>query len=354
MLFVSVLVIVSSSLSVVYGRKFTIVNQCSQTVWYGFLSGFGSAAIGPDNGNYELAPNGGRSVATIPDAGWSGVIAGRTNCTDSGCVTADCGGGKGACTHGFQPPATQAEFTIVQNGVDFYDVEVINGVNLPVSVTPTVSAAANNPYFCGAPGSVTPSAGLGGCSWDLKPPLAEYNWVENGGNACKSDNDCSSSPGTVCGLSFNPGYQQLLQLKCGRLLGYWSADQICGVQRDYGAPFYCNDPLKGQENLINWNLYACVDIGSCYQQDAASTCCGCVNWDEEGLPVPKSPTYTEQCKNRNQVWVDMVKPTLSWLKKACPTAYTYPYDDMSSTFTCNSMSNEGVNTVEYTITFCPK
>jgi len=34
-------------------------------------------------------------------------------------------------------------------------------------------------------------------------------------------------------------------------------------------------------------------------------------------------------------------------KKACPTAYSYAYDDRSSTFTCTSFSTD------YTITFCP-
>lgn len=34
-------------------------------------------------------------------------------------------------------------------------------------------------------------------------------------------------------------------------------------------------------------------------------------------------------------------------KKACPTAYSYAYDDRSSTFTCTSFATD------YTITFCP-
>lgn len=41
------------------------------------------------------------------------------------------------------------------------------------------------------------------------------------------------------------------------------------------------------------------------------------------------------------------------MKKACPTAYTYPYDDMSSTFTCKNVI-DGVNSVNYEITFCPQ
>lgn len=335
----------------VNARFFTILNQCSHTVWFGFVSGATSPTIIPPNNNYELAPFGGRSVVDIPAAGWSGVIAGRTNCTDAGCVTADCAGGKKGCVHGFQPPATQAEFTVQNSDTDFYDIEIINGINLPVSITPSVGSQENKPYWCGSPGAVKPSAGLGACSWDLKPPLLEYNWVENGGNTCVSDRDCGG--GTMCGLSFNPGHQQLLQLTCGHLLGYWSANQICGIQRDYGAPFYCSDRPKGQEELTWWNLFACVDVGSCYQPGALNTCCGCANWNEEGIAVP-GPSYTGQCENKNSNWVDVVKPTLWWLKSACPSAYSYPFDDMSSTFTCSSIAPNGANTVDYTITFCPK
>lgn len=154
-------------------------------------------------------------------------------------------------------------------------------------------------------------------------------------------------------MSFNPGHQQLLQLTCGKTLGYWSANQICGIQPDYGAPFYCSDHPKGQEELTWWNLFACVGVGSCYQADAPATCCGCVNWNEDGINIPNA-TYTEQCKNQNPNWVEGVKPTLSWLKSACPSAYTYPFDDMSSTFTCSSLEPSGANVVDYTITFCPK
>ena len=93
-------------------------------------------------------------------------------------------------------------------------------------------------------------------------------------------------------------------------------------------------------------------MGSCYQDGADSSCCGCANWEEEGIPVPSFPD-TQRCKNKNPVWADRIKTSLSWLKRACPTAYTYPFDDMSSTFTCKNMIN-GVNSVNYRITFCPE
>lgn len=207
-------ILLTSVFTKAQARTWNFKNNCSFPVWFGFL-GLGNPH--PDNNNYRLDP-GGTNTVTIPPGTFNGDIAGRTNCTSTGCETADCGGGVGACTHGFAQPATQAEFTINSNGTDVYDVEVINGFNLSMSITPSVSSSANNPYFCGTPGAVTPSPGFSGCSWQYNPPLVEYQWVKNGGSACNSNQDCGS--GTLCGLSFNPGNNPLLKKTCGKLLGY--------------------------------------------------------------------------------------------------------------------------------------
>ena len=379
-------------------RTFTFVNNCSYPVWFGMAGGSaqsklqnqgttcnsnsdcydGSSCVQtgnikqcfwnnpqPGNGNYQLAANGGTNQITIPFFSaspivWSGIAAGRTNCSGSGCQTADCGNGTGSCIPGQsfgQTSHFQAEFTLSGSSVDFYDVEIINGVNIPLSMSPSISAdqqktlGASNPYNCGSPGAVSPSSSLlGTCSWQFSPPSNDYRWVQNGGNACSADSDCQSP--NVCGISFNPGNNPLLKKTCGSLIGYWTANQICGIQRDYGAPFNCAQPLPPpQNNLTLWNLQACVGMGSCYQDNAGADCCGCVNWDQIGLTVPAAP-YTKQCVNSNITWTNDVQPTLAWLKKACPTVYTYPFDDMSSTFTC-SIPQNNVNTVNYTITFCP-
>ena len=68
--------------------------------------------------------------------------------------------------------------------------------------------------------------------------------------------------------------------------------------------------------------------------------------------MPSFPD-TEKCKNKNPIWSERVKGTLWWLKNACPSAYTYPYDDMSSTFTCKFVE-DNVNSVNYEIAFCPQ
>jgi len=96
--------------------------------------------------------------------------------------------------------------TLVKTGVDFYDVEVINGIHLPVSFGPT-NVPGGTPYKCGTPGAKYPNTKVGSCSWDLQPPSNDYYWVTAGGNHCNLDSECS---GSKCGLSFNPGHADLI------------------------------------------------------------------------------------------------------------------------------------------------
>lgn len=366
-------------------RTITMVNRCPFPVWFGFISGAtpnhggtcnsdadcdpGSTCVNrgaggnqcfwktpvPADNNFRLEANGGTNSVKLPffpglNAFYSGAAAGRTNCTAAGCETADCGAGTGGCPagRGFMQPATQAEFTFGVNSPDFYDVEVINGMNLPVEMAANTADRAN-PYDCGRMGSTTANGSMGACTWDMVPPSVDYNWVRAGGNACNSNADCAG--GTFCGLSFNPGKNPLLQKTCGTRLGYWTANQVCGIVPNYGAPFNC----QKQWGLTLSNLYGCTQVGSCYQQGADTKCCGCANWDKVGTGVPPGP-ITAQCVNSNPVWVSDVLPTLLWIKKAAPSVYTYPYDDMSSTAICTIMKDNGgkqINSADYTITFCP-
>jgi hypothetical protein len=145
------------------------------------------------------------------------------------------------------------------------------------------------------------------------------------------------------------------QLSCGIPRGYWSGDTICGDDMTVGAPFYCSSPVSHgpSGSSTQWTYYGCTDgISSCYAANAPSTCCGCVDWWKQGLNVPPAPTTTA-CINVNDEWVSDMLPHLLWLKTACPSCYVFPYDDVSSTFQCGVIADD-VNTVNYTITFCPK
>lgn len=119
---------------------FTIVNKCSYPVWPGILSGAGTAQL-PTTG-FALQP--GESDAVAVPTAWSGRIWGRTLCsTDSSgkfsCATGDCGSSTVECAgSGAIPPATLAEFTLNgAEGLDFYDVSLVDGYNLPMAVEET-------------------------------------------------------------------------------------------------------------------------------------------------------------------------------------------------------------------------
>ncbi|KAG7941638.1 hypothetical protein I3843_16G055300 [Carya illinoinensis] len=89
----------------------------------------------------------------------------------------------------------------------------------------------------------------------------------------------------------------------------------------------CIDDLNGNcppelQVVVSGSVVACKS--ACEAFNAAQFCCG----DDYSTPQTCSPTqYSEH------------------FKKACPNAYSYPYDDVSSRFTCSGSN--------YSITFCP-
>lgn len=191
--------------------------------------------------------------------------------------------------------------------------------------------------------------GYGSCTWDFNPISNEFRWVEwnNAAKSCSTDKDCLGDRDSVCGMT-NKGIMQ-----CGQLLGYWTLDTFCGYNLDQMYPdAKCRAPMPSpNEGQTLWNLLACVDVPSCYQQHTGTNCCGCTDWQDEFKDVSPS---TERCVEQNPNWLEYVKPGLTFMKEACPSAYTYPYDDMSSTFVCSSNIDGGVNNVDYTITYCPQ
>jgi hypothetical protein len=274
---------------------------------------------------------------------WSGNLWARTGCDASGqgCATGECGSASGQpCPvgHGGAPPVALAEFTLSNQSVanpasDFYDVSIINGINVPVSMAPfpgTFAAHAGDPYSCGSPGAPTAAAPLGGCSWNVQPTVGgvdETTWVRDvrSGSFARS---------------------------CGVAVGWWTADQICGTDPTFGAPFDCAATVANHDGSSSTytNLFACngAQAQSCYSAGASVDCCGC-GTDSAGWPGVLGAGFA--CSNDNPSWEAHAAPWLLYLKKACPTAYTYPFDDATSTFTCQP----GASTppVAYTVTFCP-
>jgi hypothetical protein len=206
-------------------RTFTVVNQCAQTIWADALptTTFPGTFV-------EMPP--GYSFEVGVASGWSGRIWGKTGCTTSGT--------KLTCASD-SIPASLAELTLTTNptGLDFYDVSLVDGFNLPIEII--------------AEGHVP-------------DPAQPYD--------------------------------------CG--------DPSCAVNLDATCP----QPLQ---DIVGGTVLACANdeckvLGG---NDAASPDCIYPN------------EYTR------------------FFKDACPTAYSYPYDDPTSTFTCKGTTNS------YAVVFCP-
>ncbi|CAL9173201.1 unnamed protein product, partial [Musa hybrid cultivar] len=119
-------------------RVFTIINYCKTTIWPGITPGNSF-----NGGGFPLKP--GESVVFTAPVGWSGRIWGRTGCDfdrdgNGSCQTGACGSVL-KCSASGQTPATLAEFTLAP--LDFYDVSLVDGFNLPITVTPVNGQGGN-------------------------------------------------------------------------------------------------------------------------------------------------------------------------------------------------------------------
>ncbi|XP_073045986.1 thaumatin-like protein 1 isoform X2 [Primulina eburnea] len=197
----------------VCGTKFTFVNKCEVTVWPGILANAGGPKL--DSTGFQLPPDSSRTF--ISPAAWSGRFWGRTECnfSESGtgsCKTGDCGSGQPECHgSGAAPPVTLAEFTLGTGGLDFYDVSLVDGYNLPMLVEATGGSG-----MCASTG----------CVMDLNRVCPSELRVGNGA-ACRSACEAIGSPKYCCSGEFNSPsackptlYSQLFKSACPRSYSY--------------------------------------------------------------------------------------------------------------------------------------
>lgn len=121
------------------GYILTVVNNCPFPVW---------PAIQPNSGNPVLE-KGGFALPSLthrsfpaPTQPWSGRIWARTGCSHNSnhfsCVTGDCGGKLECNGAGGATPATLAQFVLHHgpNDLSSYGVSLVDGFNIPMTVTP--------------------------------------------------------------------------------------------------------------------------------------------------------------------------------------------------------------------------
>ncbi|XP_017461617.1 PREDICTED: thaumatin-like protein, partial [Rhagoletis zephyria] len=134
-------------------HEIRIHNNCKHRIWPGLLNNPGKAL--PDAGGFPLDA-GHTHVIHVSD-GWAGRVWARTGCNGAGhCETGDCGNKIQCHGAGGRPPVSLAEFTFDgHGGMDYYDVSLVDGYNLPIQITPiagTFRKVGNSHYDCNAAG----------------------------------------------------------------------------------------------------------------------------------------------------------------------------------------------------------
>ncbi|XP_020095915.1 protein P21-like isoform X2 [Ananas comosus] len=177
---------------------FNVVNRCSYTVW-------GAASPG---GGAQLNP--GQSwTFNVADGTTGGRVWARTGCSfDSNgnghCQTGDCGGVL-ACTGYGQNPNTLAEYALNQSGgLDYFDISLVAGFNVPLSFKPTSNGCTSGPS-CAADINASCPAALrvpGGCD----DPCTIFGTPEY---CCPSGSSCNPT-----------GYSKFFKGQCPQAFSY--------------------------------------------------------------------------------------------------------------------------------------
>ncbi|GMH26527.1 hypothetical protein Nepgr_028370 [Nepenthes gracilis] len=127
------------SLPVTDEVQLILVNNCNDQIWPAFLGSAGKPT--PKDGGLNLT-SGEEVVIDLPER-WSGRIWGRQGCRfdingKGFCETGDCSGQLHCQGKSGAPPTTVVEMTFgtSTSPLHFYDVSLVDGFNLPISMKP--------------------------------------------------------------------------------------------------------------------------------------------------------------------------------------------------------------------------
>ncbi|CAG9855685.1 unnamed protein product [Phyllotreta striolata] len=127
--------------------EFEIVNKEIGAVWVGIQGNAGKPHL--ENGGFVLEAGARRTIHAPED--WAGRFWGRTWCdyNSKHCITGDCGNKLECRGAGGVPPVTLAEITLKGwGGIDYYDISLVDGFNLAMSMTPVNGQGDGSRYSC--------------------------------------------------------------------------------------------------------------------------------------------------------------------------------------------------------------
>ncbi|KAJ0594047.1 putative protein kinase RLK-Pelle-DLSV family [Helianthus annuus] len=233
------------------GATISVINDCGFTVWPG-ISGIHdkpeiSRSPALNITGFELAQGKTRTLQTPEE--WHGQIWGRTGCTfnESGhlsCKTGDCGSGEMECNgRSATSPVTLAEFKATRFKDYYYDVSLINGYNLPM----TMEATGGSLLLEGGGGCQSPCQVSDKLEYCCNSPFSckptPYSRLFN--SACPRSYSagffhtyywCDSANYTV---RFCPPSDTFSTIKVGSQLNYY--DQLVSIHGNFTLGFFDSD-----------------------------------------------------------------------------------------------------------------
>ena len=275
------------------------------------------------------------------------------------CLTGDC---KNAlkCKVSGSVPVTLFEVNYAAPNVAYYDASLADSYNVPIMAAPSTAGCAtagctsNLNATCPQP---LQSLGTQSCTSDAGCPAGGS--CQNGQcvvgciSACNLCTTNSNAPGLNCSEIVPGGtmtYQDLYC--CSNNISCNKGNPTCFGNIDCATLGCTNNAGCGSDNCTAQGICAdttcnakslCSPTLSCMSNSDCNTGAGytCVG----GACVPP----TNCCGPYNPQWLTAMQTFATAFKTACPSAYSYQFDDPSSSFTCPN-NGQGVN---YTITFCP-
>lgn len=286
-----------------------IKSLCSETIYPGIVTQAGTA---PSTGGFELQT--GQQMNLTVGADWQGRVWGRTNCSfnlqgtgpanaggnnggGSACGTGDCGGIINCKATG-ETPVTLAEFTLATStGQTFYDISLVDGYNLPLAIV-----------------SLYPESG--NASLTKIPPNLTNPICIGTAALLTAQGDTSDS---------NSGTNSSYPIPLDESVSVSDVASWCPWDLQVNIPTVPSDGVYSypDTNIQRPGFDPC--FSACAKYSHASDCCT-GSYDSPNACKPSS--YSTAAKS------------------VCPDAYSYAFDDQTSTFIIPSGGG-------FEVTFCP-
>ena len=306
--------LVSTLTSAAFTRQLHFINECKEPIWVGTTPDHPQDPVLADGGFKLGEVDGNNSNKTITlNHSWKGRFWPRTNCTfETGtglcpestdcCASGGCWDKDGKfglkCSKSGNV-ANLMEVTFGSAGIDVYDNSLVDGWNIPMTMTPvdgTYNTSGNSSnHWCRTVGQ------------RFLPTCPSKYMTTFGG--CQSP----------CHYAENSGSSDAEQAK------------VCCVALNKMKHPNCTCPEKCMKGG-----FGCSPIGSLTN--------GC-NFPPDMVCDPNSTDPT-------RAWDETQKSYIDAVHHGSPRSYAWQFDDRKGIFKCKAKTTG--DTLQYTITFCPR